>query len=311
MIFRHTEQNKSEYSPGIALILLLVYFFIGLFVAQFLAVLVCMLLFGTGFTETLVVAENLQHPDARYILFTLQFFSAVGGFLIGPWFYLKNHDTRRFTDFFNKRGRAIIPLSLAAVITLSFMVVNSMLIEWNANLLLPESLKTLESWAQEKELYLQKLTDYLTTFTSTADFLLAFFIIAVIPAVGEELFFRGLLQPLLGKKIGNMHVAIWLTALIFSAFHFQFYGLVPRLFLGAVFGYLYFWSGNLWMPVLGHFINNGLSLLMLFLFQQGVTDFDASTSDALPGTMVSLFLVLGIVAAFGYRRWFLKQAIQT
>ncbi|WP_236612858.1 CPBP family intramembrane glutamic endopeptidase [Cesiribacter andamanensis] len=284
--------------------MLLIYFFIGLFVGQFLAVLLCMALFGTGFEETTQLAGSLSHPYARPILYILQFFSAVGGFLAGPLVYVYHYESERLTTLINKRGWAIIPLLLLLLSTLAFMMANSLLIEWNANLVLPETFKTFESWAQQKEAYLQRLTLYLTTFPSALHFVAALLIIALLPALGEELFFRGLMQPLLQRTLGNAHVAIWGTALIFSLFHFQFYGLLPRLFLGALFGYLYYWSGNLLMPIMAHFINNGLSLLLRYLYQLELTELDTTQTVSLSGTSILLFLLVGIGASLAYRYYF-------
>lgn len=307
MVFRQPEPEKRDVPAGRSLLLLIIYFFIGLFIGQFLAVVCCMAFFGLGFNETLQQAERLS-SESRYILFTLQFFSAVGGFIVGPLAYLYRYEQQGLSALFNKRGLAIIPILLAILVTVAFMMANSIVIEWNANLTLPETFKSIESMARQKEEYLQRLTDFLTTFPSTLDFLVAFIIIAVLPAFGEELFFRGMMQPLLHRKLRNAHAAIWLTAFIFSAFHFQFYGLLPRLFLGALFGYLYYWSGNLFMPVLGHLINNGVSLLLRYLYQLELIGFDSSETESLAGTTVAIFLLLGIVAAVAYKGYFNREA---
>lgn len=308
MVFRQLDPYKRDLSPWRSLLLLIIYFFCGLFIGQFVAVLLCMAIFGLGFAETSQIAGALQHPQSRNILFVLQFFSAVGGFIVGPLLYLYHYERQRLPGLINKRGRAIIPLILLVLVTLSFMMVNSILIEWNANITLPETLKTVESWMQNKEQYLQKLTDVLTTFPSLLDFLGAFVVIALLPAFGEELFFRGLMQPLVQRLAGNAHAAIWITAFVFSVFHFQFYGLLPRLFLGALFGYLYYWSGNLLMPVLGHFINNGFSLLMRYLYQLGLVSFDSNETEALAGTTIALFLIIGMVSIVAYRNYFTREA---
>ena len=74
--------------------------------------------------------------------------------------------------------------------------------------------------------------------------------------------FRGTLQQLLGNK----HMAIWITAVIFSAIHMQFYGFIPRMLMGAMFGYVFVWTGCLWIPVVMHFTNNGLAVLAYYIF---------------------------------------------
>jgi hypothetical protein len=84
--------------------------------------------------------------------------------------------------------------------------------------------------------------------------------IAILPALGEELLFRGLIQHLISRWFRNSHVAIFGTAFLFSFIHFQFFGFVPRFLLGLYFGYLLFWSGSLWLPIVAHLINNGLAV---------------------------------------------------
>ena len=86
-------------------------------------------------------------------------------------------------------------------------------------------------------------------------------VIALIPAIGEELTFRGVVQQALTRKC-NPHVAIWLSAFIFSFIHFQFYGFLPRMFLGLILGYMFYYSGSLWTSILMHFINNGTAVVV-------------------------------------------------
>ena len=115
---------------------------------------------------------------------------------------------------------------------------------------------------------LKEVTEYITQFDSTGQFLLGIIVIAVLPAVGEELLFRGCIQNQLFNITRNTHLAIWITAFFFSAIHVQFLGFVPRMLLGALFGYLYFWSGNLLVPMLAHFFNNGLQIFLLYAYQR-------------------------------------------
>ena len=96
-------------------------------------------------------------------------------------------------------------------------------------------------------------------------------LMALLPALSEELSFRGTLQQIISKdqsgkvQSTKVHLAIWITAFIFSAIHMQFYGFVPRMLLGAMFGYVFVWSGSLWVPITMHFVNNGLAVLVYYL----------------------------------------------
>src|SRR5690606_4911795 len=129
-------------------------------------------------------------------------------------------------------------------------------------------------------------------FHSAGELMFALVIIAILPAVGEEIVFRGLIQNELLRGTRNVHVAIWVAAILFSTIHFQFYGFVPRLLLGALFGYLYYWSGNLMLAILAHFVNNGVSVVALYLYQQGKFAFDIESQEAAPPQMVIISTIL-------------------
>lgn len=154
-------------------------------------------------------------------------------------------------------------ICLTLVIALSFMIINSAIGEWNLNLDFPDS--DFEQWAKKSEEQLKKLTDHLVDFTSFTHFAIAIIVVAIIPAIGEELLFRGLIQNFFIRIFSNHHVAIWLSGFIFAAIHMQFYGVFPRMLLGVVFGYLYHWTGKLSLAMIAHFFNNGFALLILYL----------------------------------------------
>ena len=122
-------------------------------------------------------------------------------------------------------------------------------------------------------------------------------VIALIPAIGEELTFRGVVQQALTRKC-NPHVAIWLSAFIFSFIHFQFYGFLPRMFLGLILGYMFYYSGSLWTSILMHFINNGTAVVVAYLDYKGWVDVDwehfGNTSNV-AFLITSLVLTVGMI----------------
>ena len=136
------------------------------------------------------------------------------------------------------------------------MGVNAQIIDWNQSWQLPDILSELEKWIKEKEDLAAHITEQFMTMPTVWDFLTTLAVVAIIASIGEEFLFRGLLQPQLQNLFGNPHAGIWMAALLFSFFHLQFYGFVPRLLLGALFGYLYVFSGKLWVPIFAHFVNN-------------------------------------------------------
>ena len=237
------------------------------------------------------VGDPVSHPEIKTPLFIIQACATLFGLILGPalyWFAIEKQNVLSLL----KKGTSPIGFIIVGIIMISFMVVNSVFIEWNANLHFPEFLNDFEQWARSRETYAEEITTFLTSFSSFGEFLFAFFIIAVLPGIGEELVFRGLLQPQLQRATGNAHIAIWISAVLFSAIHMQFFGFVPRVLLGALFGYLYLWSGNLLIPMFAHFMNNGFSVLMLYLRQLGIIDIDIETTEAAPWTAVISFAII-------------------
>lgn len=299
------QQDSLKARPWFSLILIIIHYFIGIFVGQFVGVLLAMLLFGISYEQVLAIVGNFQEePSSKYLMFCLQGGAAVGAFVVAPIYYLHRFEKKNLSSLFNRKSAHIIPILLTVFITISFMNVNSVFIEWNANLTLPEWLNWLEEVLVAQEEQAHELTEILTSFGSVTDFLIAFLVVAIIPAFGEELVFRGLVQRSFYSIFRNPHVAIWVAAFIFAALHFQFYGLVPRMFLGAIFGYLYYWSGSLLTAMIAHLINNGLSLIMFYLYQLGTIEEDVTSTPALPYGYILVFLLLGILGFWYYRRYF-------
>lgn len=260
----------------------------------------------TGSTSAYMdlMRNPMADPETRWILMVVQGLNHVGGFLIAPLiFYFTLVKGRFFKDFFRPQANMLMVLLLTLMVSFSFMIVDTIFIEWNESIVLPESLSALEQWARNLEDSMKELTVYLTKFDSAGYFLLAVVVVAVLPGIGEELIFRGLLQNIFLRMNRNPHFAIWLAAFFFSAIHFQFFGFLPRMLLGALFGYLYYWTGNLIVPVVAHFFNNFFSLLALYAYQKGLTDIDPETAEALPMTYIIAFGVLFIVLIVYFKNY--------
>ncbi len=233
-------------------------------------------------------------PGAWYEIMGLQTVNHLGTFLLPALAYWYWIERRSWFQFSPRPLSAVVGLGLVAVIVIAFMPANGLIIDWNRNLHLPQTLAPIEQWIRDKEKDLEGLTKYLTTFNTTGQLLVALLVIGVIPAIGEEVLFRGILQRNLTYWTKNVHVGIWVAAILFSAIHVQFLGFFPRMLLGALFGYLYVWSGNLWVPILAHFVNNGFTVLMVYLNQHKLVSFDVESTDAVP---VWAGLVAGVVTA--------------
>lgn len=224
------------------------------------------------FSDGIKLREELRIP-----LLWVQAVSTTAGLAAAPWFYLKFVEKSEPSAMFRKFTLPVAGLSMAAVVI--GMVPNSVLIEWNSNLSFPGQWDNI---IREREEAAMALTRFMTTFRHPGEFLIGILVIAVLPAFGEEIAFRGMLQPAMARFTGNIHIGIWVTAILFSAFHFQFLGFVPRVMLGVLFGYLAAWSGNLWLPILAHFANNAFSALFIYLHQLGISGLDPESAEAAP-----------------------------
>lgn len=182
------------------------------------------------------------------------------------------------------------PLFLLAAIALVFvsLPVTNQLGTWNENMKLGGALQTLEDMLKALEETAATATEQMLKVDTIGGLLFNLVVIALIPAVGEELTFRGVLQQGLTRRM-NPHVAIILSSAIFSFIHFQFYGFLPRMFLGMVLGYVFYASGSLWPSMLMHFLNNGSVVVAYYLNNKGLTDIDVDHF----GQTQSVWLLVG------------------
>lgn len=297
---------KSEPRPLRNLLLLTGFVLLGGSLITVLFFFVLAALRGTDATETQTYIQTLlTDPKAGlagwYDLIALQGINSVGTFILPCLLYWYAVEHKPFSAFNGRPLSAIRALGIVVILVIAFMPVDGLFIEWNQHLKLPDSLAPLERWMRSSEDQAAVATKTLTTFRSIGQLLIALLVIALLPAIGEELLFRGILQRQLISLTGGVHAGIWLTAALFSAIHMQFYGFVPRMLLGALFGYLYVWSGNLWVPMLAHFVNNGFTVLMVYLYQQKQVSVDIESTDSVPWYL-AVFSLVSTVALLAYFR---------
>ena len=142
------------------------------------------------------------------------------------------------------------------------------------------------------------VTEIFLIMESPADLLLNLFVIGFIAALSEEVFFRGALQRVLIEWTGSVHKGVWIAAVIFSAIHLQFYGFFPRMVLGAMLGYMFVWSGSLWIPIFAHFINNAVGVLLNYYVQKGKIPEEIENIGSASGEVVVLIMSVVLTAGF-------------
>lgn len=139
----------------------------------------------------------------------------------------------------------------------------NMLAYVNEQIQLPQALEGLEKIFKDAELSAAETTKKLLTVSTIGGYIFNLFLIALLPAISEELFFRGAVQKIFSEKFSK-YIAVWITAFFFSLIHFQMYGFIPRMILGAILGYLLVWTRSLWIPILAHFLNNALAISVAY-----------------------------------------------
>ncbi len=170
-----------------------------------------------------------------------------------------------------------------------------MLLSWNARFPLPD-------WAMQAENSTSALLQQLLQMDQVSELAFNFLLIAIAPALGEELLFRGLLQSYLQRILGKAWLAIWITAIVFSFFHFQLAGFLPRMLLGACLGYLFFWTANLWIPIAAHLVINGMQVILPWFYPEMI-ELAASENTSPPhwGFTIVSTIFMGVTG------WWLHQ----
>ena len=211
----------------------------------------------------------------------LQFLQTIATFLLpsilGAWLWSENH--KPFTWLRLTRTTHWTHYLLAVGIMLCAVPGINLLADLNSRITLPESLDFIEQMLKQQEEAAAALTERFLQADNVGVLLINIGLMALLPAIAEEISFRGTLQQILSDSDSDLSaegglssvsrrrsiIAVWTTAIVFSAIHMQFYGFVPRMLMGAMFGYIFVWTGTLWIPILMHFTNNGLAVMAYYL----------------------------------------------
>jgi membrane protease YdiL (CAAX protease family) len=271
----------ERHKPFYDFLLFLVLTFVALFISNFIAQVVGLFAFSGSQSELEAVLRSpTAYPQYRSLYLSMQLVQSFVVFVLLPMMFItlkeKQDIAELFERDFSKKGRL---LGYVFLLVLLYMPMSAWLVHFNQNLVFPEFLSGFEHWARQKEDKLKALTEFMTDFSTYKEIALGFLVIAITAAVGEELFFRVVIQRQIYRFSGNIHVAIWVAAIIFSAFHLQFYGFLPRLFLGALFGYLYAWTGWIVVPIFAHFLNNAITLLVMINAREQLNYLEQNTQS--------------------------------
>ena len=215
---------------------------------------------------------DLSDPVVLHLAKTVQIFTQIGLFLFPSFLFAyfyeeKNGDFLRIRSF--PHWKLLLVSVLAIVLMIPFI---GLLVKWNEQMHLPSFLAGIEYWMRIKEDEAKRLTDAFLKVNTVKGLIINLFMIGFLAGFGEELLFRGVLQRIVYNKTRRLHFSVWITAFVFSAIHLQFYGFLPRMVLGALFGYVYFWTEQLWVPVIMHAVFNSVTVVAAYLSETGAID---------------------------------------
>jgi len=282
--------EKFLFSMVILFILGLAFQFMGAFLAAWI--------YGFSVSDILALGT---YEDSSYVAASklIQILGSVGTFIVPAFLfsYLFEGDLFSYYKFRNPTG--MTPMFLVVLMMVSVIPFINYMAEINMKMEIPiraldQLLRTLESAAEE-------MMVAFTATNSIGGLLINLLMIGVIAAVGQELIFRGLLQKLMIDMVKNVHLAILITALLFSAFHFQFFSFLPRFVLGVLLGYLMYYGKSIWYPILAHFVNNAMGVIYYYFNSRGSADDmleEIGTSTLIPVAAVvslALFLLFGVL----------------
>ncbi len=237
---------------------------------------------GLEANEIMKNAESIRSNLSlvKLSLLIMHLFSFLLPALLFGWMVFKSG----MIDFYTLHKKIpVAGIGAATILLLLSIPVIQYTYEWNQQLPLPEWMRSLEAEANETLISLIRMD-------SLSEWIINILLIAILPALGEELVFRGVIQQYGYRFFKNPHWSVWLSAVLFSAIHLQFEGFVPRFLLGLLLGYLFLWTKNLWYPIFVHFINNAIMVTLAFFIPEEELNLDALGPEEIP-----LYAVLGSV----------------
>lgn len=253
--------------------------------------------FGESPTALFDILNEKTEPDIRntarlYLMISHLFTFALPCLAYAIWRYKSKTLSSLKLNRFPHPNNVLYSIMIVLV---SFPFI--MLVMWlNQQLPMSDAMLELEAKAA-------KMTENLLLMTGQGELIVTLIAVAVTPAIGEELMFRGILQPIFTKLFRNEHLAVWITAILFSAIHFQMQGFIPRMLLGAFFGYFYLYTQNLWVPILTHFVFNGSQVVAKYTTDIAIESPEMELSEIIIPSLISLV----ITTFLGYLFWKFNQ----
>lgn len=281
-------------------------------ICQFLLVLMGLMVCGLFFTSltSLLPLGGTSTPAQQWALFAGQNILAFILPALLTWHICFKVNPVKAIGGASAPSAKMIGIALAIYI-IGIPALNQ-IVYWNQEMHLPEFLDSFQKWCEAMESVAEQQLEGIMNSTALFPTAMNILIIGGLTGIGEEFFFRGAMQGMLIRCRVNPHVAIWTVAFIFSAIHFQFFGFVPRMLLGAFFGYLFWWSGNIWVNSFAHALNNSLVIISNWFINKDILkeEFDmfGVSYDGFPlwgcVSAIAVFILIFVL----YKRGFLTPS---
>jgi len=273
---------------------------------QFLGAFLAAWIYGFQISDVLVIG-SYDNPDYLSATKLMQILGSIGTFIVPALLFSYLFEGDFFSYYKFRDPTAMAPMILVVLMMVSVIPFINYTAEINMKMEVP--IRALDQLLRNMEEAAEEMMVAFTATKSIGGLLMNLLMIGVIAALGEELIFRGLLQRLMIGMVKNVHLAIVITAMLFSAFHFQFFSFLPRFILGVILGYMMFYGRSIWYPILAHFVNNAMGVVYYYFNSRGSADDmleEIGTSTLIPVAAVislALFLLFGAVWYYQVERY--------
>ncbi len=279
----------ADASPVMKIMLSVIVVTVCFFIITFIGIAISIPLFHLDFSNFSASVDFTNPANIGFLKF-MQTVQSLGLFIVPPFVIGWLIYRKSFSFLALNQKPLLISMLFVVLLIVSALPFVNFLAEVNSHMRFPDSLKWIEYWMKDSEKSATQITELFLKVNNIGGLIVNIIIIAVMPALGEELLFRGVIQKLFTELFGSYHAGIVFAAMLFSAFHVQFYGFLPRMVLGMMFGYLFVWSRTIWMPILAHFINNCFAVVAYYLVERKVIGNDADTIGTNQETMYYAFI---------------------
>ena len=294
-------------SPPFTMFIMLGFTMVSCFLFfMFIGILLAPPILGVPVEDFMNIVEDGAMPHNLDVMRYLQVFHSVGMFLLPAFFaaYLFSKNTFSYLGLL--QGASFKWFAATFLLMFAAIPCINLLVEFNKMIFFPEKLAVVEEHLKRLEENARQMTLLFLNVDNAGAMFFNIFMMAMLPAIGEELIFRGLLHKIFVKWTGSIHAAIIVTGFLFSLMHLQFYGFFPRWVLGVIFGYMMVWSGSIWLPIFAHFLNNAAIVCVSYLIHKGtlsekIEDYGTNAAD-IP-VIIAATSICAAIMWMMWRKW--------